>query len=141
MTTYSDSVRAFIISNDMGENLTTAVIEQFEGEECFLDVYQEVIQEGIQVGYGKWFAHTHLHDFFEVNKVEIIDFIKEQSAKEGVQSYLEFIAAFGLLNIGDIELALQDDESDNYNKVIAAISWFIAEETARNYALLSGEEF
>lgn len=143
---YSDDIQAFILSNDMSDELTIGAIEQFGGERKFLSCYKEVATDGINTGYGYWFGHNHLYIFFKDHTADIIDFINDEAKNLGMDSHLDLIAKLSSVSITDIESMLADDFQNStttntaYFKVISAMLRFVAEETARNYAMLSGEE-
>lgn len=141
MTTYTDRISGFIIGSDMSDSLASAVIERFEGEECFLDVYLDVIRDGINIGYGDWFASKSLADFFEVNKADIIDYISELARQDGFDSYVKYISKFSILNEGDIKMAFVSDQSDNYILTVVAVCHFVAEQACRDYAAINGDEY
>lgn len=147
-STYSDSIQAFILASDMSDSLAIATIEQFGGEEIFLEVYKEVIADGIQVGYGNWFGRQHIDIFFKTHKSDIIDFINDEAKKMGLDSHLDLISHIS--STKDIEIikealtdGYQNKPSNNktYFSIISAMTSFVAEEATRNYATLSGEEF
>lgn len=148
ISTYSDSIQAFILSSDMSDSLAIATIEQFGGQKTFLEVYKEVITDSIQVGYGNWFGRQHIDIFFKTHKSDIIDFINDEAKKMGLGSHLHLISHIS--STKDLEtikevlaVGYQNNASNNkiYFSVITAITHFVAEETARHYATLSGEEF
>lgn len=123
----------------MSKALAEAVIERFDDAEGFLDVYREVIEDGIHTGFGDWLDYTGLTYFFEANKADIVNYISSKAKQEGFDSYVKYIAKFSILNEGDIEMAFSTPQSDNYILTVAATCHFVAEQACRDFAIMNGE--
>ncbi|MBO6224771.1 MAG: hypothetical protein J6N72_04860 [Psychrobacter sp.] len=134
---YSDDINCFIKTNKINELLTIAVIEQFGGEAVFLDVYEEVAEKGIHVGAGYWFGHNHTAAFFKAHKPDIIEFMSEEAKNRGMLSHVELISKLSSKGIANVQSVLTGDVEDH--SIVSAILWFLAEETTREYKILSGE--
>lgn len=123
----------------MSKILAEAVVERFDGAEGFLDVYHEVIEDGIHTGFGDWLDYTGLTYFFEANKADIIDYISSKAKQKGCDSYVKYIAKFSILNEGDIEMAFSTPQSNNYLLTVAAVCHFVAEQACQDFAIMNGE--
>jgi len=123
----------------MNEALRKAVIEQlgYEGldEECKDDLKQ-VAEHGAAGGYGKFAYYSETVKFFNDNRNELLELLKEKSEEFGECGMIGMVRSFNCLNdnysedeIGEV-LFDTACENDAEVQVKNAMAWFALEDLA-----------
>ena len=143
---YGNSASYLKGDNTMNEKLVRAVKRQLGS--TWKDDFYDIVNHGIDGGFGRFIYYSDTIPFYKRNKTEIIELVKDMANAYG-ESVIDFIATFRCLNGGAIQGKreyTEDNELMNeigrtiYGKlgeddclVANALAWFAAEETAREY--------
>lgn len=139
MTDFTSGTNRFLdgFIGNMSRELAIATIEQFGGEESFIEEYQNVIEGGINCGIGGFIYYDDTVKFYDDNKKEILDFAKLEAVDYGSDSAVEMVKGFGLLNglySGDeVAEGMHDADSESHQQIANALTMFTGEQLARSY--------
>lgn len=131
-----------INSTNIPESLIDAVINQFGGWEDFTESAQDVVNNGIDCGYGGFIYHVDTVRFANDNLKSIVSLCKQWAEELGEDGAYSFIAGFNCLpdySADEIAEAIYthsiDDDTwdDDFVEVMNALAWFAAEEVCRAY--------
>ena len=137
--TYSEKTKQFLNFEDdrMHPSLVEAVIEQFGGEEAFLEVWEDVCDS--IAGVSGWTDNPEKIAFYNKNREKILEFLKLLSDEFYYDTLSEAISDWGSLDgkysIKDIEAALNDSSSKHHDTIAEACAMCVGQETARFYQM------
>jgi hypothetical protein len=121
----------------MNKKLMKAVKRQL-GEDWKIN-FEDIYNHGIDGGFSGFIYYSDTVSFFKRNKAEIIELVKDYAAELDM-SPLDFVKSFHCLKdssgVGyeeEIAQALYGKLDDDNHTVPNALSWFAAEEAAREY--------
>jgi hypothetical protein len=127
----------------MNKKLINAVIENLgyddlNDPDCIEDL-RNITNYGIDGGYGGFVYYSETTSFFNENRKEIIELVKEMSFEFG-QGMIEFVLSFNCLKnmnisddeIGNVLFCVETDNRDEKMVIKNALSWFAGEEVARH---------
>lgn len=99
----------------------------------FESTISDIIQFGINNGYGKFVYYNDTVDFFKKYRSEIITLVKEQAAEFG-QNPIELVLSFNCINDDEFEnvaKCLYGRLDDDCTYVANGLTWFAAETVCR----------
>lgn len=116
--------------------LKLAVIEQLgydsDEDQELIDLCTDITVNGIDGGYGQFVYYSDTSKFYEDNKADIIDLLKNLCEDIG-EPMSRTLASFNCVNATETECELffmgLDDEFET--EIKNALAWFAAEEIAR----------
>jgi hypothetical protein len=130
-------------SDKMNKKLINAVIENLgyddlNDPDCIEDL-RNITNHGIDCGYGGFVYYSETTSFFNENRKEIIELVKEMSFEFG-EGMIELVASFNCLKdmdvtldeIGNVLFCVETDNRDEKMLIKNALSWFAGEEVARH---------
>ena len=129
----------------MNKKLINAVIENLGYDDSndpeLITTLQDITNcpDGIAGGFGGFIYYSETTSFFNENRKEIIELVKEMSFEFG-QGMIEFVASFNCLKdrditldeIGNVLFCVETDNHDEKMLIKNALSWFAGEEVARH---------
>jgi len=132
-------------SDKMNKKLINAVIENLGYDDLndpeLITTLQDITNcpHGIAGGFGGFIYYSETTSFFNENRKEIIELVKNMSFELG-EGMIELVASFNCLKDMDVTLdeignVLFCVETDNRNEKMLiknALSWFACEEVARH---------
>ena len=123
----------------VSEKLAEAVIAQFGDWGSFTEQAEDVVNHGIDGGFGGFTYYSDTVAFAKENLDSIKELIAEQADGFGISGPIEFIKGFNSLNdnytiddIGKIYYG-QDENHVDYRHIMNALAWYAAEEVCRAY--------
>ena len=128
-------------SRGIKKSLTQAVIDQLTVRE-FLDYAQNISENGISGGYNGFVFYTETVDFYEKNRVLIIEWAKDYSLSIGLESsFLTTLAQaqvfknndIGIDDLAELIYSQEAKEKDDYEIFCNSMSWIVAEEVCDAY--------
>jgi len=131
--------KEFLRRTAFREKLVKAVIRQFGGWEAFISSAPDVVNHGIDGGFGGFIYYLDTVDFYNRNKKSILELVEYEAFSQGVDEF-EMLKNFKCMEgITAMEIAegLFSNKGDDLVK--NCLSWFAAEEVCRAYTDLRGE--
>lgn len=123
--------------NNMDKQLAINAIEQFGGEQAFIDVHKGVCQKGIQIGVSGWIEDKDLKSFYDANKKNILSFVKLNAKDFGYPNMCDMVRGFTALNdkldCDEVAEAIYDSENTNHMLLTTELAGYVGEELARCY--------
>lgn len=122
---------------NMNRDLAIATIEQYGGEESFIEDYKNVMIGGINCGIGGFIYYVDTVKFYVDNKKKILEFAKLEAADYDCDSAVEMVKSFGLLNglysSDEVAEGMHDVDSESHQQIANAMTMFVGEQLARSY--------
>jgi hypothetical protein len=130
----------------MNQNLRDAVITQLDYEPADLDAFgdtnqdlistlQDIATHGIHAGFNGFIYYADTVAFAEEHRTDILAMAREMADDLGLDGAYSLIAGFNCLGddytTDSVADAIHDPEHEDYTQVMNALSWFAAEEVAR----------
>ncbi len=121
----------------MSERLVYAAIAQF-GLDYFLANYAMIKENGITSGHRGYNHHSDTVPFYDDNREDIIDWLKERNGNifgyESIVDIFKDSQYISELNLDEINEALYSENADQYNHAILAnlLSCMIGEQICTN---------
>ena len=127
----------------MNKKLINAVIENLGYEDKndpeLQDVIKDITNYGMLGGVSGFIYYSETTSFFNENRKEIIELVKEMSFEFG-QGIIEFVDSFNCLKdmdvtldeIGNVLFCVETDNRKEKMLIKNALSWFACEEVARH---------
>ena len=140
MTIFSAVTEEFLSdgTREMSRELVEAVIENYGGEDQFIQNYGYVTDGKINGGINGFISTFEMTEFFKNNKAAIIGFAKDTYSEFGYESLCGMISNFGILGndytVEEVAEGLFDSESENHDTMATALVLFVGEEVARYYS-------
>lgn len=142
--TYSADIQDFLNLNgkgdhsgNLGDNLAKASIEQYGGENVFLESWENACN-GIGSAAG-WQDKAEVVRFYDNNREDILMFFSIVADEEGYEDEAQMISEWGYLgktlSAAQVRDALTNTASENHELVAQAAALSVAEETARYYKM------
>ena len=122
-------------SSHIRESLVKSVIAGFGGIRSFKESASDVVNHGIDAGFGNFIYYRDTVAFTEANLGDILDLAKTEAEEYGL-GLLEFIREFNcidsdLFSVDDIGLCVFGDGRDT--TILNALAWYAAEDVCRVY--------
>lgn len=125
----------------MNAKLTNAVIRQLGGKQAAKEYFQDIVNHGIDGGFGKFIYYKDTIEFFKANRAEIVALVAEMANELG-ETPIGLVASFNCLKMdahnpedeAEIARALYGRLASDDTRVPNALAWFAAEEVARDQA-------
>jgi len=128
-------------AGNINSKLIRAVVKQFGGWESFISsAGDDVVNHGIDGGFGGFIYYSETHDFAIRNRSTIVELLEEQADSLG-EDVVSMVAAFGVFRHSPMDA---DDKRDLYKylgggrpsqgAITNAMAWFAAEEVCRAYS-------
>ena len=127
----------------MNKKLINAVIENLgyddlNDPDCIEDL-KNITNHGIDGGFGGFIYYSETTNFFNENRKEIIELVKDMSFELG-EGMVEMVASFNCFKdmkidyyeIGNVLFGVESDNRDEKMLIKNALSWFAGEEVARH---------
>ena len=144
MSNYSAKMQKFLNHNNEGDHtgnldssLAEVAIEQFGGEEAFLEVWEGVCDS--IVGVSGWTDSPKMIAFYNKNREKILEFLELVADEEGYNTLSAAIAEWGYLDgkytVNDVKRGLFEDSSKQHKLVAEACAMCVGQETARYYQM------
>jgi len=125
--------RDFINSAPIERRLVSNVIKQFGGWESFTESAEDVINHGIDSGYGQFVYYVDTVKFYNKNKKDILGLLEEQACDFGMDQF-EMLKSFKCMEgLSSMEIADGLFSRDALDEVKNCLSWYAAEEVCRAY--------
>lgn len=125
------------IENTNNPQLSRAVIKQFGRWTDWKESAADIAEHGAQGGVSGFIYHTDTVAFYEANKGNIHQLVRQMMDDEiGDDRLCEFVASFSCVNLNSSEVrrALEDGEdNEDYIHVANALAWFALKKTAHLY--------
>lgn len=142
MSNYSEGFELFLrgYSGDLGHELAEKIVEQFGGEQEFLNIYERVCDKGMIWAVNGWIQSTQLSVFFEDNRKSFMDFMKGSINHTEHKSISSLVATFKdikkiyRLDAEQISEGLKNIESEQHVFVTAEIAKYASEVLSKRYA-------
>ena len=127
----------------MNKKLINAVIENLGYDDLndpeLIQQLKDITNHGIGGGFGGFIYYSETTSFFNENRKEIIELVKEMSFSLG-EGMIELVASFNCLKnmdvtydeIGNVLFCVETDNRDEKMLIKNALSWFAGEEVARH---------
>lgn len=117
--------------------LAQAVVDQFGDWEAFESSALDVYNNGIDGGFSGFIYHNETLKFFDDNKNNIIELLKEMAESYGVGLF-EMVLSFGCMRSTDasefdIAEAIYSEDAEYETSVKNCLTWFAGEEVCRVY--------
>lgn len=121
--------------------LKQAVIEQLgyesENDEELIQVCEDISNHGIGGGFGGFIYYNETIKFFDDNKEDIMVRLGQLADEIGMNKY-DLIVSFSCLNklysVDQVVDGIYIEGDENESQIKNALSWFAAEEIAREIA-------
>ena len=120
----------------MDTNLIKAVVDGLHCDnlEELTGTLEDIVNHGIDGGFGDFIYYSDTVKFFLDNRDEIIDLVKEEASDFGVEP-IDFVSSFVVLNGNDwtdeIGRAIYGVIEEDDVTIPNALTWFAAEDVAR----------
>ena len=127
----------------MNKKLINAVIENLgydnqNDPDCIEDL-KNITNHGIDCGYGGFIYYSETTSFFNENRKEIIELVKDMSFELG-DGMIEMVASFNCFKdmdltideIGNVLFCIDTDNHDEKMIIKNGLTWFAGEEVARH---------
>jgi len=127
----------------MNKKLINAVIENLGYDDLndpeLIQQLKDITNHGIGGGFGGFIYYSETTSFFNENRKEIIELVKEMSFSLG-EGMIELVASFNCLKnmdvtydeIGNVLFCVETDNRNEKMIIKNALSWFAGEEVARH---------
>ena len=127
----------------MNKKLINAVIENLgydnQNDPELIQQLKDITNHGIDGGFGGFIYYSETTSFFNENRKEIINLVKDMSFELG-DGMIEMVASFNCfknmdLTIDEIGNVLFGVDTDNHNEKMIiknGLAWFAGEEVARH---------
>ena len=123
----------------MNTSLKTAVIEQlglsYMEAVDLSQTMHDIANHGIDGGFTGFIYYSDTIEFAEDNKADILQLARDMADDFGLDGAYSLIASFGCLGdsytADSVADAVNDPDHEDYTQVMNALSWFAAEEVAR----------
>ena len=127
----------------MNKKLINAVIENLGYDDLndpeLIQQLKDITNHGIGGGFGGFIYYSETTSFFNENRKEIIELVKEMSFSLG-EGMIELVASFNCLKdmdvtldeIGNVLFCIDTDNYDEKMIIKNGLSWFAGEEVARH---------
>ena len=127
----------------MNKKLINAVIENLgydnKNDPELIQQLKDISNYGIDGGFGGFIYYSETTSFFNENRKEIIELVKEMSFEFG-DGMIEFVASFNcfkdrdltLDEIGNVLFCIDTDNNDEKMIIKNGLTWFAGEEVARH---------
>jgi len=142
------TIRAMIKNSSIPATLIRAVVKQLYGMESFRERAKDIVNHGIDGGYGGFIYHKDTVKFTKKHKKAIMEMAKDQANEFGMNVF-DMIAGFncfrGEYQASEIaELIYKPFNWDNSDQVQVynALSWYAGEEICRLYVdMVESEDY
>jgi len=134
----STALNLFKKESYINNNLIQTVIDQIGGYNDFICSVADIVNYGINTGVIGFTWTSDTVQFFQDNKRDILDLIKETSEQIGIDA-LEMINSFQCIKKLKLstwelsEIIFSDKKNDNSDMVKNCLTWFAGEEVARSF--------
>jgi len=130
-------LKQFLKHTNIDPKLARAVIRQMGGWENLKNSAPDIVNHGIDGGFGGFVYYSDTCAFFKRNRKLIMKLAEDQANDFG-QGMLEMIQGFGVfrhdpISTDSLARALYQGKGDDVVQVENVMSWFAAEEVARAY--------
>jgi len=127
----------------MDKKLINAVIENLgydnQNDPELIDQLKDITNYGIDGGFGNFIYYSDTTTFFNQNRKEIINLVKDMSLSLG-DGMIEMVASFNCFKdmdltideIGNVLFCIDTDNHDEKMIIKNGLSWFAGEEVARH---------
>lgn len=123
--------------NTSNPSLSRAVIKQFGRWTDWKESAADIAAHGADVGVSGFIYHVDTVAFYEANKGNIHQLVRDMTDGMGETNLLsELVASFNCVHLepSEVEQALEDGEdNEDYAQVANALAWFALEDTATEY--------
>ena len=127
----------------MNKKLINAVIENLgydnQNDPELIEQLKNITSHGINGGFGGFIYYSETTSFFNENRKEIIELVKDMSLSLG-DGMIEMVASFNCFKdedltideIGNVLFCIDTDNHDEKMIIKNGLSWFAGEEVARH---------
>ena len=116
--------------------LAEAVIDQMGGRQDFRESASDIVNHGIDGGFGGFIYYSDTCDFYDKNKKLILKHLEDIADAMG-QNTIEVVESFGCLRQiekGEVQkFFIYCGESEYDSNIKNALAWYAAEEVCRAY--------
>lgn len=137
-------LKQFLEHTNINPKLVRAVIRQMGGWENFKNSAPDIVNHGIDGGFGGFIYYSDTCAFFKRNRKLILELAEDQ-AKDLGEGMLEMIQSFGVfrdnpISTDSLARALYTGKGDDVVTVENVMAWFAGEEVARAHDYWRGDE-
>jgi hypothetical protein len=129
------TLKEFKKESHINPKLIGATVRQFGDWESFTESAEDVVNYGINGGFGGFIYYTDTEAFTKRNRALILDMAKEMAESLG-EGLFEMIAGFVCLkgySAEEVAEGIYNSRSDHRTTIYNALAWYAGEEVCRSY--------
>jgi hypothetical protein len=136
------TLKNFIEYSDIDAGLIRAVVRQSGGWLSFQEMAPDIVNHGINGGFGGWIYYTETCDFYAKNQSSIVELVEYKSDEHDYKSAQDMVKCFSFIDatLSEIGKTLYGNKRQHDTTIANVLAWFAVEEVARAFVEWSESE-